>query len=101
MPESDVNAAASIKLEKFPQHFLGASTVKRGQRQAYGSMGTVFMGKYGAIPVALKAVTDSLDTLLDEADTVMKLRHPNLVRAYGIWKDNSNQQLFLVFINVV
>ena len=54
-------------------------------------MAIVCNGKYGTIPVALKMATDSLDTLLNEAAIIMKLRHPNVVQAYGIWKDKEDR----------
>jgi hypothetical protein len=84
-----------IKLGKFPGHLLGVETIQKGAPLARGGMVTVFNGKYGVIPVALKEAAHSLDTLLNEAATIMKLKHPNVVQVYGIWKDRK-QRVFMV-----
>ena len=63
-------------------------------------MANVFNGKYGVIPVALKEARNSLDTLLNEAATIMKLKHPNVVQVYGIWKDRK-KRVFMVGSTVV
>ena len=70
------NNVVDIKLEKFPEHLLGVETIQKGAPLARG---TVFNGKYGVIPVALKKAAHSLDTLLNEAATIMKRKHPNVV----------------------
>ena len=62
-------------------------------------MATVFNGKYGAMPVALKEATRFSDTLLNEAAAMMKLKHPNVVQVYGIWKD-SEQRVFMVLLDL-
>ena len=63
-------------------------------------MANVFNGKYGVIPVALKEARNSLDALLNEAVTLMKLKHPNVVQVYGIWKDRK-ERVFMVGSTVV
>ena len=85
------------KLEEFPEDILGFDTIQKGAPLARGGMSTVFNGKYGVIPVALKEALGSLDTLLNEAATIMKLRHPNVVHVYGIWKDREHR-VFMVFL---
>ena len=87
--------SADMQLEEFPDDILGLDTIQKGAPLAGGSMATVFNGKYGAMPVALKEATRFSDTLLNEAVTMMKLKHPNVVQVYGIWKD-SEQRVFMV-----
>ena len=87
----NLGTRVSITLENFPEHLLGVDFVKKGTRLARGSTAIVFHGKYGTIPVALKESTESLDTLLNEACTIMNLRHPNIVQAFGIWKDRKGR----------
>ena len=76
---------------------MGLDTIQKGAPLARGGMATVFNGKYGAVPVALKEATRSLDTLLNEAATIMKLRHPNVVHVYGIWQDGG-RRVFMVLL---
>ena len=66
-------------------------------------MGTVFNGKYGVIPVALKEAVyvRSLDILWNEAIITMKLKHPNVVQVYGIWKDRKERVFMVVSIIVI
>ena len=89
-----------IKLEQFPEHLLGVDTIQKGAPLARGGMANVFNGKYGVIPVALKEALHSLDTLLNEAAIIMKLKHPNVVQVYGIWKDRK-ERVFMVVSAVI
>ena len=84
-----------IKLEQFPEHLLEVDTIQKGAPLARGGMANVFNGKYGVFPVALKEARNSLETLLNEAATIMKLKHPNVVQVYGIWKDRK-ERVFMV-----
>ena len=95
-PNPIPNTRLETKLQDFPEHLLGVDTVKKGVQLGRGGMAIVYNGKYGTIPVALKMATHSLDTLLNEAAIIMKLRHPNVVQAYGIWKDRK-ERVFMVF----
>ena len=94
------NARVESKLEEFSEHLLGVETIRKGAQLARGGTATVFNGKYGAIPVALKEALHSLDTLLNEATTIMKLKHPNVVHVYGIWKDRK-ERVFMVISTVL
>ena len=94
------NTVVDIKLETIPEHLLGVETIQKGVPLARGGMATVFNGKYGVIPVALKKAAHSLDTLLNEAATIMKRKHRNVVQVYGIWKDRK-QRVFMVISIIV
>ena len=87
-------------LKKFPEHLLGVDTIQKGALLARGGTAKVFNGKYGVIPVALKEAVESLDALLNEAATIMKLKHPNVVQVYGIWK-HRNQRVFMVVLTII
>ena len=100
-PRTASNHDVDIKLEHFPEYLLGVETIQRGALLARGGMANVFNGKYGVIPVALKEAVDSLDTLLNEAATIMKLTHPNVVQVYGIWKDRKERVFMVVSIIIV
>ena len=89
-----------IKLKQFPEHLLGVETIQKGAPLGRGGTATVFNGKYGVIPVALKQDAQSLDTLLNEAAIIMNLKHPNVVQVYGIWKDRK-ERVFMVILCVV
>ena len=88
---------SSIFLKEFPDYMLEVGSIQRGTKLGRGGMATVYKGKYGAIPVALKHAADNVDILVKEAATLMKLRHPNIVQVFGIWKD-SQKRVFLVSI---
>ena len=60
-------------------------------------MSTVFKGKYGPIPVALKQAKYSVQQLLNEAQIITKIYHPNVIRVFGVW-ENAEKQMFMVFI---
>ena len=79
---------------------METDTIQIGPPLGRGGMANVFNGKYGAIPVALKEARNSLDALLNEAAILMKLKHPNVVQVYGIWKDRK-QRVFMVGSTVV
>ena len=83
------------KLKQFPEHILEVDSIQKGALLARGGMSHVYNGKYGAVPVALKEASSSLETLLNEAATIMKINHPNVVQVYGIWKD-TNERVFMV-----
>ena len=88
---------SSIFLKEFPDYMLEVGSIQRGTKLGRGGMATVYKGKYGSIPVALKHAADNVDILVKEAATLMKLRHPNIVQVFGIWKD-SQKRVFLVSI---
>ena len=94
-PTLDTEVDIQLNLEEFHEDILGHDTIQKGAPLARGGMATVFNGKYGVIPVALKGARGFLNNLLKEAATVMKLRHPNVVHVYGIWKDR-DERVFLV-----
>ena len=86
------------KLEEFSEQLLGLDTIQKGAPLARSGT-TLFNGKYGTVPVALKQAANSADSLailLNEATTIMKLRHPNVVQVFGIWKDEM-EKVFMVF----
>ena len=89
------------KLEQFPEHLLGIDTIQKGALLARGGMAKIFNGKYGVIPVALKQAVRLLDALLNEAATIMKLKHPNVVQVYGMWKDRRQRVFMVVSIIVI
>ena len=96
-----VNVDVDIKLEQFPEHLLGVDTIQKGALLARGGTANVFNGKYGVIPVALKQAVRLLDALLNEAATIMKLKHPNVVQVYGMWKDRRQRVFMVVSIIVI
>ena len=100
---SEVAAAVAddvIDLEDIPVHLLGINAIKKGAPIGSGGMSTVFNGKFGSMPVALKQAKYSVQTLLKEAEIITKMHHPNVIQVYGIWK-NAQQQVFMVFIALV
>ena len=86
-----------VNLEEIPVHVLGLNAIKKGAPIARGGMFTVFNGKYGPIPVALKQAVDSVQVLVNEAVILRKIQHPNVIQAYGIWK-NANEEVFMVYV---
>ena len=93
-----VNPGDDINLESIPVHLLGVHAIKKGAPIGCGGMSTVFNGKYGPIPVALKQAASS--ALLNEAQIITKMHHPNVIRVFGIWK-NAEEQIFMVFITIL
>ena len=89
--------AVDINLEEIPVHVLGLNAIKKGDPIARGGMSTVFNGKYGPIPVALKQAVDSVQMLVNEAAIITKMHHPNVIQAYGIWT-NAKQEVFMVCV---
>ena len=85
-----------INLEEIPVHLLGLNAIKKGAPIGRGGMSTVFNGKYGPIPVALKQAAYSVEALVNEAAIITKMHHPNVIQAYGIWK-NADQEVFMVY----
>merc|ERR1712205_286535 len=63
-----------INLEEIPVHVLGLNAIKKGAPIARGGMSTVFNGKYGPIPVALKQAVDSVQMLVNEAAMISKMQ---------------------------
>ena len=86
-----------VNLEEISVHVLGLNAIKKGVQIGRGGMSTVFNGKYGPIPVALKRAVGSVRMLVNEAAIISKMHHPNVIQAYGIWK-NAKQQVFMVFV---
>ena len=84
-----------VDLENIPVHVLGLHSIIKGALIGRGGMSTVFNGKYGPIPVALKQATHSVSTLVNEAAIITKMIHPNVIQTYGIWK-NADEDLFMV-----
>lgn len=93
-------ASTSSILKEFPEYMLDVGSIQKGTKLGRGGMATVYKGKYGAIPVALKHAAGNVDILVKEAATLMKLRHPNIVIVFGIWKDNQ-RRVFLVNISSI
>ena len=93
-----VPAAAEdvIDLENIPVHLVGLDAIKKGAPIGRGGMSTVFNGKYGPIPVALKQAAYSVQVLLNEAAIITKMQHLNVIQTYGIWK-NAKQEVFMVY----
>ena len=91
-----VTVHEDVSLEEIPVHVLGLNAIKKGAPIARGGMSTVFNGKYGPIPVALKQAVGSVQILLNEAAIITKMHHPNVIQAYGIWK-NADQEVFMVY----
>ena len=89
-----------ISLEEIPVYLLGLNAIKQGAPIGRGGMSTVFNGKLGPTPVALKQAKGSVQTLLNEAQMITKMHHPNVIQVFGIWK-NAQQQVFMVFVDVV
>ena len=85
-----------VNLEDIPVHVLGLNAIKKGAPIGRGGMSTVFNGKYGPIPVALKQAVGSVQTLVNEAAIITKMHHPNVIQAYGICK-NADQEVFMVY----
>ena len=94
LPES---APPLRNLEDIPVHVLGLYAIKKGAPIGRGGMSTVFNGKYGPIPVALKQAVDSVQVLVNEAAMISKMQHPNVIQSYGIWK-NANEEVFMVCV---
>ena len=93
-----VAADDGIDLESIPVHVLGLDAIKKGAPIGCGGMSTVFSGKLGTTPVALKQTTnDSVQILLNEAEMLTKINHRNVIKVFGIWK-NAEQQVFMVLI---
>ena len=86
-----------VNLEEVPVHVLGLTAIKKGASIGRGGMSTVFNGKYGPMPVALKQATHSVSMLVNEAAILTKMLHPNVIQVYGIWK-NAAQEVFMVFV---
>ena len=98
LPEmGPVTVHHDVNLEEIPVHVLGLNAIKKGAPIARGGMSTVFNGKYGPIPVALKQAVGSVQILLNEAAIITKMHHPNVIQAYGIWK-NADQEVFMVYV---
>ena len=90
-------AHAEVNIENSPVHLLGLNAIKQGAPIGRGGMSTVFNGKYGPIPVALKQAKYSVSTLVNEAALITKIHHPNVIQTYGIW-ENADQEIFMVFV---
>ena len=86
-----------INLEEIPVYLLGLNAIKKGVQIGRGGMSTVFNGKYGPIPVALKQAVGSVQILVNEAAIITKMHHPNVIQTYGIWK-NADQEVFMVYV---
>ena len=98
LPEMAPAAAhAEVDLENIPVHILGLDAIRKGAPLARGGMSTVFKGKYGPMPVALKQAVDSVQMLVNEAAILTKMLHPNVIQVYGIWK-NADQEVFMVCV---
>ena len=89
-------AHAEVDLEGIPVHMLELDAIRKGTPIGRGGMSTVFKGKYGPIPVALKQAIDSVQMLINEAATITKIHHPNVIQVFGIWK-NAEQEVFMVY----
>ena len=77
------------------EFLLGRDDVELGQRIARGGEGQIFAGQFGHQAVALKerfVLTEG--EFARESAMMTKLRHPNVVRFFGIWQ--SDQRVFLV-----
>ena len=96
---SPVAVHKDINLEEIPLHLLALNAIKKGAPIARGGMSTVFNGKYGPIPVALKQATHVVSTLVNEAAIITKMNHPNVIHTYGIWK-NAKQEVFMVNVTL-
>merc|ERR1719174_16803 len=96
LPEVEpVTVHHDINLEDIPVHVLGLNAIQKGAPIARGGMSTMFNGKYGPIPVALKQSVGSVQMLVNEAAIITKMHHPNVIQAYGIWK-NVDVEVFMV-----
>lgn len=96
-------AEADVKLEELSDQLLGLDTIQKGAPLDHSDTPVVFNGKYGTVPVVLKQAADSagsLAMLLNETTTIMKLRHPNVAQAFGIWKD-AMEAVFVVFVDII
>ena len=94
-----VTMQEETNLEDIPVHVLGLDAIKKGAPIGRGGMSTVFNGKYGPIPVALKQAVGSVQMLVNEATIITKMHHPNVIQAYGIWK-NADHEVFMVYVIV-
>ena len=90
-----VTARDEVDLENIPVYVLDLHSIIKGALIGRGGMSTVFNGKYGPIPVALKQATHSVSTLVNEAAIITKMMHPNVIQTYGIWK-NADEDVFMV-----
>ena len=90
-------AHAEVNSENIPVHLLGLTAIKQGAPIGRGGMSTLFNGKYGSIPVVLKQAVGSVQMLVKEAAMISKMQHPNVIRAYGIWK-KTDQEVFMVCV---
>ncbi|EFC38231.1 predicted protein [Naegleria gruberi] len=73
------------------------------KRIGEGSMGTVYMASWNGITVALKSIkTDSFDISEDEfeheASLLNSLRHPSIVRFYGVSLSNTNKYMVVEYL---
>lgn len=96
-------AEVDVKLEELSDQLLGLETIQKGAPLDRSDTPVVFNGKYGTVPVVLKQAADSagsLAMLLNETTTIMKLRHPNVAQAFGIWKD-AMEGIYMVFADVI
>lgn len=79
---------------------LPVDSINMENKIGAGGGGQIFRGRFGTIAVALKedfamVIGSKFGIIAREAGILMKLRHPNIVRFYGMWRQR-NERLFLV-----
>eukprot|EP01113_Clastostelium_recurvatum_P047844 TRINITY_DN8598_c0_g1_i4.p1 TRINITY_DN8598_c0_g1~~TRINITY_DN8598_c0_g1_i4.p1 ORF type:complete len:1073 (+),score=198.90 TRINITY_DN8598_c0_g1_i4:49-3219(+) len=74
--------------------------VVKGEVLGAGAFGTVYKGEWQGVSVAMKTVTvkddDALNALLQEAEVMQKLVHPNIVQFLGLYHDAEDGRLYVV-----
>lgn len=78
--------------------YLNPKEIKVGRRLGGGAFGEVFEGMWQSTRVALKRLHDEgqIEEFTAEFKLLQKLRHPNIVFFYGIYKDPANNDQYMV-----
>jgi serine/threonine protein kinase len=86
-----------VKLESI---FPLLSDVKKGKEIGEGNFGIVFDGIWKGKEIALKQLKNSnaIESFVKEGVTWLGLRHPNIVRFYGIYKEENIYHFCVEFV---
>lgn len=80
-------------LQGSQKNFIKSITVE--EKIGSGHFGEVFKGQWEGSPVALKRISNSDTSLLNELSVLKHLNHPNIVRYFGVHQ-SSVGDLYLV-----